>query len=96
MTLCMHFLIEVWQLEDGQVIVPELDRGIEHEPALADLKASLDRRNDMVNKSLLLLDEFLFLLRSKLTLVLVLFDCHELVMADFNLFLKQEFNLHLS
>ena len=50
----------------------------------------------MINKGLLLLGEFLLLLRGELTLVLVFFDSDKLVVANLNLLFKQVLNLNLS
>lgn len=49
----------------------------------------------MIDEGLLLLGEFLLLLRSELTLVLVFFDSDKLVVANFDLLFKQVLNLNL-
>ena len=49
----------------------------------------------MVDEGLFLLCKFLLLLWGKLSLVLILLNSDELVVADFNLFLKQVLDLDL-
>ena len=84
----MHLFIETWQLENWKIVVPEFNRCIEYEPTLLCLLAKFDSSNDMVKESLLLLCELDFLFRSELTLVLVVFECDKLTMADLDFLIK--------
>ena len=49
----------------------------------------------MVEELLFLLSKLLLLLRSELSLILVVLNRYKLRMADFDLLLKQKFNLDL-
>ena len=59
------------------------------------MNTQLHCRDDVIDEGLLLLGEFLLLLRSELTLVLVFFDSDKLVVANFDLLFKQVLNLNL-
>ena len=93
MAFTVHLLVEICKLEDRQVVVPELDARIKHEPALLCLDSKLHSLNDVIEESFLLVCKLLLLLRSKLTLILVILDSDEINMADLDLFFKKEFDL---
>ena len=90
----MHLFVEVCKLEDGQIVVPEFNASVKYEPALLGLDSKLDSLNNVVKESFLLVCKLLLLLRSKLTLVLVILDCDKVNMADLDLLFKKEFNLN--
>ena len=91
----MHLVIETWQLEDRQVVVPELDASVEDEPALSGLLAQTDRRNDVVQELLFLLRKLLLLLWRELAFILVVLDGNQLGVTDLDLLFEQEFDLDL-
>ena len=72
MSLWVHLVVEIWHLEDGKVIVPELDARIEHQPALSGLLAEFDGSDYVVEELLLLFSKLLLLLWSEFSLILVI------------------------
>jgi len=72
----MGQLVEVMELEDGQVLVPELNRGIEYQPGLLGFAAKFDSSDDMIDKFLFLRVESVNLFIGEFSVVLVAIECH--------------------
>jgi hypothetical protein len=68
----MYNLKVVHALQNWQVVIPELNRSIKHQPGLFRVLAQLDSLYYMLSKFAFLLVKYLLLLLSKLSVVLVI------------------------
>jgi hypothetical protein len=68
----MYYLKVVHALQNWQVVIPELNRSIKHQPGLFRVLAQLDSLYYMLSKFAFLLVKYLLLLLSELSVVLVI------------------------
>lgn len=68
----MYNLKVVHALQNWQIVIPELNRCVKHQPGLFRVLAQLDSLDYMLGKFAFLLVKYLLLLLSELTVVLVI------------------------
>jgi len=91
----MYHLEVVKSLENRQVVVPELDRSIKHQPGLLRVLAKLHSLDYMLSELDLLLVKNLLLLLCELAVVLVILQRHQILMTNLDILLQQELHVAL-